>query len=218
MDAPKQNATKPLRKDPTPAQRAAILLEAGYKCSNPICPHVTLDVHHIVAVAEGGKTVLENLIALCVLCHRRITVKEIPESAARVWKGVLVRLNGAFARETIDLLRFLNHEKASEIRYRGGDLLKFAPLVASGLVSIERESKSPGSYIFAGTAEDAERMAAELEEELEKPELDDTWQVTLSEAGRLLLGSWVAGQDLTNTGLDRMVTLGDPATAIDDEE
>ena len=48
--------------------RNATLTRYGYRCA--LCrSQDALDVHHIVAVAEGGETVPQNLVALCRACH-----------------------------------------------------------------------------------------------------------------------------------------------------
>jgi len=190
-----------VRRPISPRTRQTILTEAGYKCGNPKCAEITLDVHHIEPVESGGSNDESNLIALCANCHARITRNSIPLSAAKVWKGVLVRLNGAFARETIDLLRFLAHPKTVELRYRGGDVLRFAPLVAAGLADIEREQKGPGSVMVTGEGEDALRHAHDFFDEVEAPELDDTWQVRLSAKGKALVDSWLEGEDKGGLGL-----------------
>ena len=40
-----------------------LLMEAGYKCGNPCCRHViTLELHHIVYVRDGGGDGAENIL------------------------------------------------------------------------------------------------------------------------------------------------------------
>ena len=56
-------------------KRQLVLLEAGYKCANPSCRHIlTLELHHIVWVKDGGGNDLENLLALCPNCYSLHTV------------------------------------------------------------------------------------------------------------------------------------------------
>jgi 5-methylcytosine-specific restriction endonuclease McrA len=48
---------------------------SGGKCEARIkgirCNCKASDVHHIIKLSDGGKTVLSNLIHLCVECHER---------------------------------------------------------------------------------------------------------------------------------------------------
>ena len=71
-----------------------VLLEAGYMCGNPRCRHVlTLELHHMLWVRDGGGNEPSNLIALCPNCHALHTQGYIPAGAIRVWKGLLISLN-----------------------------------------------------------------------------------------------------------------------------
>ena len=55
--------------------RTLVLLEAGYKCANPVCRHIlTLELHHIVWVKDGGTNNPENLLILTHKSHRYIHV------------------------------------------------------------------------------------------------------------------------------------------------
>ena len=43
-----------------------VLHEAGYRCANPVCRHIlTLDVHHLDYVSDGGSNTPYNLLPLC---------------------------------------------------------------------------------------------------------------------------------------------------------
>ena len=45
-------------------------MEAGYKCGNPTCRNViTLELHHIEYVSDGGGDDPSNLLVLCPYCH-----------------------------------------------------------------------------------------------------------------------------------------------------
>jgi hypothetical protein len=45
------------------AVQHGLLMEAGYKCGNPTCRNViTLELHHIEYVSEGGGDEPENLL------------------------------------------------------------------------------------------------------------------------------------------------------------
>ena len=122
-----------------------LLIEAGYKCANPTCRMILsvsiLEDHHIIEVSEGGGDTFANLVALCPYCHSLYHKGEISPEAIRHWKGMLIALNNAFDRESMDLLLYLWHTKEQEIWYSGDGLLRFAGLIAAGLVSFQTELK-----------------------------------------------------------------------------
>lgn len=157
-----------------------VLMEAGYKCGNPACRHIlTLELHHIVWVKDGGGNEPSNLIALCSNCHSLHTYGHIPEKAIRHWKGMLLALNHAFDREAMDLLLFLYHTEQSSqnIWFTGDGILKFAGLIATGLVHIHANSfSSTVSYPFTP------RQAA-----------ISTHQLKLTETGYSLVEAWITG-------------------------
>jgi hypothetical protein len=63
---------KPLRREPTPAQRIEIRRRDN-GCRFPGCPcKNTTDVHHVVWVSRQGPTVMSNLLTLCVAHHSRM--------------------------------------------------------------------------------------------------------------------------------------------------
>ena len=53
----------------TAKQRLAILIQQGFRCANPGCSSVYLEIHHIVSWLDGGPTDMHNLVGLCVGCH-----------------------------------------------------------------------------------------------------------------------------------------------------
>src|SRR4051812_24558912 len=74
--------------------RELVLLEAGYKCANPTCRHIlTLELHHIKWVKNGGGNDPANLLALCPNCHSLHTNGHIPVQAIHTWKSLLIALN-----------------------------------------------------------------------------------------------------------------------------
>src|SRR5262245_48012035 len=74
-----------------------LLMEAGYKCGKPACRHVlTLEIHHIEYVSDGGGDEPANLLVLCPYCHSMLHAGHIPVDAVRFWKGLLIALNQAF--------------------------------------------------------------------------------------------------------------------------
>ncbi len=119
----------------TPSVRDEVLREAGYMCGNPACRHIlTLELHHMVWIKDDGGDDPTNLIAFCPNCHSLHTYGNIPASAIRHWKGVLHALNPAFSRESMDLLLFLKSKDAQKMWLSGDGALRFAGLIAAGLV------------------------------------------------------------------------------------
>ena len=115
----------------SPTIREAVLLEAGYKCANPVCRHIlTLELHHILWVKEGGGNEISNLVALCPNCHSLHTAGHIPKTAIETWKNLLTALNNP-NRNTADLLLFLYNEERS--LSNGSDLtVRHKPFEVSG--------------------------------------------------------------------------------------
>jgi hypothetical protein len=132
--------------------REAVLLEAGYKCANPVCRNVlALELHHIIWVKEGGPSTADNLIALCGHCHDLHTAGHIPADAIRAWKGLLVSLSNP-SRASVDLLLVLyeeeRHAEPKPFRFTGDGLGTLAPLLTSGLLRID--SWHSGSSAWGG--------------------------------------------------------------------
>lgn len=154
-----------------------VLMEAGYMCANPTCRNIlTLEIHHIVWVKDGGGNDLSNLLALCPNCHALHTQGHIPESAIRHWKGMLLALNHAFDRESMNLLLFLYQTKEKfPIWYSGDGVLKFAKLMAAGLVEFGPQDSS--SLLGPGIVS----MSSH--------------QVKLSNKGTLLVEAWISGNE-----------------------
>ena len=169
---PKKNGDKggkPTERKNLPVNlRIAVLTEAGYRCAVPACRTIlALDLHHIWEVSEGGNDNLSNLIALCPNCHGLYHRGTIRQESIHAWKGLLVALNAAFDRDSVDLLMFLD-AMTDELLVSLDGLLRFARLVSARLVLIEKNlswvSGTPPSY-----------------------------KVYLSERGLLLVEAWKAG-------------------------
>ncbi len=159
-----------------PSVRDEVLREAGYKCAVPTCRNViTLQLHHILWVKEGGNNSADNLIALCGHCHDLHTAGHIPKSSIEHWKGMLHALNNAFDRESMDLLLYLHHRGDEPHWYSGDGVLRFAGLFAAGLVQLGKQS----------SAETFVNMYASCHE------------VVLSQKGVLLVEAWKAGDEAT---------------------
>ena len=108
------------------AGRDEILYEAGYMCGNPRCRHIlTLELHHIVWVRDGGGNEPDNLLCLCPNCHALHTRNHIPHKAIIHWKATLQALNRAFSRESKELLLYLYATRKLGIWYSGDALLRF---------------------------------------------------------------------------------------------
>lgn len=148
-------------------------MEAGYKCGNPTCRHIlTLEVHHIVWLRDGGGNDTANLLALCPNCHSLHTAGHIPEEAIRHWKGMLVALNHAFGFRSLDLLLFLRTTQDRKLWYSADGVLQFAGLVAAGLVAITEETVATPWQIT-----------------------QSSHRVALTEKGNALVEAWLQGDE-----------------------
>jgi hypothetical protein len=116
------------------ATQRLVLHEAGYKCANPACRTIlTLDIHHMEYVAEGGGDSADNLLPLCPNCHALHHRGEIPRESIRSWKMLLLTLNEGFDRRSVDLLLAL--EKTGKVAISADSLLLgCGSLIASSLV------------------------------------------------------------------------------------
>jgi hypothetical protein len=171
----------PKRKAIKPAVRDEVLREAGYKCANPICRNImTLQLHHILWVKDGGGDVATNLLALCGHCHDMHTQGHIPDTAIEHWKGMLHALNHAFDRISMDLLLYLHQRGEKPHWYSGDGVLKFAGLFAAGLVQF---GKQYASDTFGGIGEDGTSVSL----------YSSCHEVILSQKGKLLVEAWKKG-------------------------
>jgi hypothetical protein len=108
---------------------------------------LTLDVHHLYYVCEGGSNLADNLLPLCPNCHTEHHNGNIPTESLRAWKMLLMALNEAFDRRSVDLL--LTIDKLGYIEWiTGDDVPTYAALVASDLISIERRYVDAGLQHF----------------------------------------------------------------------
>jgi HNH endonuclease len=166
-----------------------VLLEAGYKCANPVCRHIlTLELHHIVWVKDGGSNDPDNLLALCPNCHSLHTQGHIPEKAIRTWKSLLLALNST-NHATADLLLLLaaDEERIASpanvtestdpnkiglpFRFTGDGLPALSGLLASGLIRI--------SKYYSGLNQWGGSMPS--------------FEVRLTEKGKALVAAWRSG-------------------------
>ena len=163
--------------------RQLVLLDAGYKCANPTCRHIlTLELHHIVWVKDGGKDDPSNLLALCPNCHSLHTRGHIPDHAIRTWKNLLLALNSN-NHATADLLLMLwaDEDRIAAVedpksipppfRFTGDGLPALSGLIASGLIEISR--RYSGVNAWGGAM--------------------PSFEVRLTEKGKSLVAAWRAG-------------------------
>ena len=141
--------------------RSLVLHECGYKCANPSCRMVlTLEIHHLEQVADGGSDEPTNLLPLCPNCHTLHHSGIIPLSSLKAWKHLLLALNQAFDSRLIDLLLLLS--KQERLWVSGDGVLQCAAGVASGL--IEFGSRVAGSeQYFVRLTEKGQKFVAAWE-------------------------------------------------------
>jgi hypothetical protein len=170
--------------------RTLVLLEAGYKCASPTCRHIlTLELHHIVWVKDAGGNEPSNLIALCPNCHSLHTHGHIPAQAIQTWKSLLLALNSS-NHATADMLLLLaadeerlkaapDPSKADPpFRFTGDGLPALSGLLSSGIIEISRR--------FSGVNAWGSSMPS--------------FEVRLTEKGRILVATWQAGRPLDLVG------------------
>jgi len=155
--------------------RQLVLHESGYKCSNPACRHpLTLDVHHLYYSSEGGSDSADNLLPLCGNCHDEHHVGKIPTESLRAWKMLLLAMNAAFDRRSIDILLVL--AQSNFIDWVTGDgVPNYAALAASNFITI---AQPPHQTFRAGGGGNQMQL------------LD---RISLSEKGRLFVEHWKKG-------------------------
>jgi hypothetical protein len=131
------------------AVRREVLMESGYKCARPQCSAIiTLQIHHMIYVRDGGENDPSNLLPLCGYCHDMHHAGHFPTEAIRLWKGLLAALNNAFDRKTMDLLLYLSSTSGiEEVWYTGDGLLAFASLIAAGLARFESQDGSMAKQV-----------------------------------------------------------------------
>jgi hypothetical protein len=134
--------------------KQVVLAEAGYKCGNPTCRvYLTLELHHIVWVKDGGSNAASNLLPLCPNCHSLHTYGKIKAHAIRMWKSALQTLNNP-NRASADVLLVLYDEMRATkenndhvpFAYTGDSLGTLAGLLTAGLVEITMRSLNYGHF------------------------------------------------------------------------
>jgi len=144
-----------------------VLTEAGYQCAVPTCRTIlSIDIHHIDQVSEGGGNDLTNLIALCPTHHDMYHKKLISKDSIYAWKLMLVSLGRAFDTNTVDDLLFLNQNRSCDLQVSGDGVLKFSRLIGSGLAEFTLTMRNGPLVLY---------------------------QVTLTAKGTQLVKAWVSG-------------------------
>jgi hypothetical protein len=172
------------RKSLSKTTRDLVLHEAGYKCGNPVCRTIiTLDIHHLVYVSEGGSDDPQNLLALCPNCHSLHHAGHIPIESLRAWKFLLLSLNEGFDKRSVDILLAL--AKLGGIMVWGDGLLQVAALIASSYVASEAQTRKIETEGLLG-----KRITLEPER----------YWITLTTKGRALVDAWRRGDQTAAVG------------------
>ena len=70
------------------ATQRLVLHESGYRCANPVCRTIlTLEIHHLDYVADGGSDDPSNLVPLCPNCHTLHHTGTIPKASLSEGEG-----------------------------------------------------------------------------------------------------------------------------------
>jgi hypothetical protein len=174
----RQSSARQRRKALSASTRSLLLHECGYRCSNPACRMVlTLDIHHIEYVAEGGGDSHDNLLPLCPNCHALHHQGHIPRDSLRTWKLLLLALNEGFDRRSVDTLLAL--DLLGSLMVWGDALLNCAALVASGFLKITEQHEVVEQESFFLGPEKVNRVAK--------------YRIELSSKGLSFVAGWKRG-------------------------
>ena len=172
------------------SHRTLALHESGYKCANPACRMVvTLDVHHIEHLADGGGSDPHNLLVLCPNCHSLHHRGHIPAESLRAWKVLLLALNEGFDRRSVDTLLAL--DVLGGVMLWGDGLLACSSLVASGLVHVEAQRELVETVGFW----DPQKVARVAK-----------YWVELSSKGHAFVGAWKRGDQAAAVNASEIAT------------
>ena len=99
--------------------KRAVLVEAGHRCAIPRCGQTELEIHHIVPWETCKKHEYSNLIALCLICHKRAHDGDIDRKSLFLYKENLaadLRRNDPdiFSAPVIELKRRI-YEKCDSV-------------------------------------------------------------------------------------------------------
>jgi HNH endonuclease len=119
------------------AVKRAVLVEAGHRCAIPTCRQTPIDIAHIVPHAESQDNSFENLIVLCLMCHRRYDAGQIDRPSMRQYKANLSLLSGRYSDLERRLIEyFVDRPEYDTIFLPGGLQLLLAYLIKDGLLEI----------------------------------------------------------------------------------
>ncbi|HEY9165874.1 MAG TPA: HNH endonuclease signature motif containing protein [Candidatus Kryptonia bacterium] len=151
------------------ATRRLVLHESGYRCAVPVCRTIlTLEIHHLEYVSERGSNDASNLLPLCPNCHALEQQGVISKDSLRSWKMLLLSLNEAFDKRSLDFLLAL--DKIEDGLFVSGEgVLTCSSLVASDMITVEQ-------IVQEGIRE-----------------LDVTYHISFTAKGRSFVKAWKAG-------------------------
>jgi hypothetical protein len=123
-----------------------VLTEAGYRCAVPTCRQIlTINIHHIYQIADGGGNDPDNLLALCPNCHSLYHTGVIHKDSIFVYKSILLSLSRAFDFESVNMLLFLYKISTTPDQeppiITGDALLAYSGLFASGYVEFKPKTE-----------------------------------------------------------------------------
>jgi hypothetical protein len=88
VDTPRPRAAQEV----PPAVRRSVLRRDHHRCQVPGCQHATfVDVHHLLARADGGEHHPNNLLTLCAAHHRAVHEGTLVIAGSATERGLLVR-------------------------------------------------------------------------------------------------------------------------------
>jgi len=119
------------------------------------------------------------------------TRNHIPHKAIIHWKATLQALNRALSRESRELLLFLYVTRQKGIWYSGDALLRFAGLIAAGLVEITSTVHGEG---ITERRDSENFFGGRSEQILEQTPPTKSVSVELSERGLHLVKAWLEGE------------------------
>ena len=112
-----------------------VLHESGYRCSNPSCRTIlTLEIHHLDQVSDGGENTTDNLLTLCPNCHTLHHSGTISKESLKSWKQLQLSLNEGFNKASIDILLSMPQIKALSVT--GDGFVHVAPLLTGGYLRL----------------------------------------------------------------------------------
>jgi hypothetical protein len=153
-----------------------VLHQSGYRCGNPTCRSIlTIDIHHLVPITQGGPDTPDNLLPLCPNCHSLHHTGVIPLESVRAWKMLLLAMNEAYDRGSIDRLAAL--DSVGQVYVSGDGLLSCSDLVAGKLLVV-----TPWGIPVTGGPSIQTQVPF--------------YRLTLADRGRALLKAWKAGDQM----------------------